>query len=96
MATYDPICLLCSRLRGSGMTCDAFPAGVPQHIIRGESLHLRPEDGDGGLRFRLRDDGRSREAAQRMIALGLLPAAVLQRLGGKAGTGQPAGATIGR
>lgn len=81
MPSYAPICLLCSRLRDSGMTCEAFPDGVPLRIIRGESLHLRPEDGDHGLTFQLEDTDAVREAAQRMVGLGLLPTTVLQRRG---------------
>lgn len=77
MPTYDPICLLCSRLGDSGMVCEAFPDGVPGHIIRGESLHLRPEPGDRGVTFQLRDDEATREAAQAMVDADQLPARIL-------------------
>jgi len=78
MPSYDPICLLCSRLRESGMACDAFPDGVPARIIRGESLHLRPSKGDRGLTFKLRDDDKAREAAKAMVDAGQLPKEILR------------------
>lgn len=79
MPSYDPICLLCSRLRESGMACDAFPDGVPLNIIRGESLHLRTTDGDRGLTFKMRDSEATREAAKAMVDTGQLPAEILGR-----------------
>ena len=79
MPSYDPICLLCARLRDSGMTCDAFPDGIPSDIVQVKSLHLKARDGDRGLTFALRDDDATREAAQAMVDAKLLPAMVLER-----------------
>lgn len=32
-------------------TCLAFPKGIPEGIVSGKDLHLKPIDGDGGFQF---------------------------------------------
>lgn len=34
-----------------GLTCDAFPDGIPREIIMGDSDHREPVEGDHGLQF---------------------------------------------
>jgi hypothetical protein len=34
-----------------GLTCDAFPDGIPDEIIMGDSDHRKPVKGDHGLQF---------------------------------------------
>ncbi len=47
-----PICYSCIRLHpGDGMTCEAFPAGIPEQIVSSEADHRLPFAGDGGLTF---------------------------------------------
>lgn len=55
--TIDPICFYCRRLfEGSGRTavglsCEAFPDGIPRAILMMDHDHHRPYPGDGGLLF---------------------------------------------
>jgi len=37
-------------------TCKAFPAGIPDDIIIGDTLHRVPVDGDNGITFEPRDE----------------------------------------
>lgn len=49
-----PICLYCKRYRRDDpdrLTCDAFPAGIPETIIESRLDHRKPVNGDRGLRF---------------------------------------------
>ncbi len=48
-----PICNLCKnrRLQEPGITCNAFPKGIPDAILDNESDHRKPFKGDGGIRF---------------------------------------------
>lgn len=57
-----PICLRCSRLHplddgppGTPETCDAYPQGIPEMIWRHGYNHQLPYEGDGGVRFELKD-----------------------------------------
>ena len=54
-------CLECSRLGGSknggfGFVCEAFPSGIPDEIITGETDHTEPVDGDHGIQFKKREE----------------------------------------
>ena len=51
----DPI--ICNRCkhRREGITCDAFPDGIPIEIIR-SGAHFLPVDGDNGIVFEEKDD----------------------------------------
>lgn len=50
-----PACVDCLyfRMESQGITCDAFPEGIPDAILMG-SDHTAPYPGDGGVRFRAR------------------------------------------
>lgn len=48
--TIDPIiCNRCKHKR-SGITCDAFPNGIPKEILR-SGEHFLPVSGDNGIVF---------------------------------------------
>lgn len=63
-----PICLMCTRFResGTGMTCDAYPEGIPNVIIDSAVDHREPYEGDHGLQFEAIDD-RAAELADEII-----------------------------
>jgi len=50
-----PICLSCKNLHKNqpefGLTCKAFPKGIPQKIVDSEADHRKPFRGDNGIRF---------------------------------------------
>jgi len=43
-------CVTCKH-RISGLTCNAFPAGIPQVVLIGEEQHRTPLPGDGGIQY---------------------------------------------
>ena len=43
-------CLMCRRDRMDG-TCEAYPEGIPQEILRNDVDHNEPFKGDQGLTF---------------------------------------------
>lgn len=45
-----PMCYTCSRLR-LGMTCDAFPSGIPMPIQLSEADHRVPYPGDNDIQY---------------------------------------------
>ena len=45
------ICHTCKRRRANGMTCEAFPDGIPVVILVGDVIHTSPYPGDGGLTY---------------------------------------------
>jgi hypothetical protein len=57
MQFIPSICDSCVLRKDDGLTCDAFPEGIPLEI-NGAGLvdHREPYPGDNGIRFRL--DGR--------------------------------------
>lgn len=60
MTTVVPsLCRACLRLR-DGVSCDAFPGGIPDEIIRYGGDHRDPTRGDHGLQFSL-DPGKRQE-----------------------------------
>ncbi len=48
------LCKICLNLRSSCeiLACDAFPDGIPIHILRGDQDHRYPINGDSGHVFR--------------------------------------------
>lgn len=64
----EPICHFCRHLFGEGgMTCIAFPDGIPWEIQAGEWDHRHPHPGDHGIRYEplTPEDFRARAAALR-------------------------------
>lgn len=53
MTTYMmPICFVCKNNTSKfPWKCKAFPKGIPEKIIKGESDHRREYQGDDGIRF---------------------------------------------
>lgn len=50
----SPACLACLHFHesnGEGLTCDAFPAGIPDLILVEGNPHTKPVQGDHGIRF---------------------------------------------
>ena len=47
-------CLICAY-RLNGLTCAAFPDGIPQIILTNDFDHTEPFDGDNGIRFKMRE-----------------------------------------
>lgn len=45
-------CATCSRRNANGMTCEAFPKGIPDAILDGQNDHTKPFPGDHGLLYR--------------------------------------------
>ena len=45
-----PQCMTCAHYQG-GLTCKAFPDGIPPAILRGEEDHTQPIAGDHGVRY---------------------------------------------
>jgi hypothetical protein len=48
-----PVCVECKHFRPSddGMSCDAFPRGIPDRVILDGDPHTGPLPGDHGIRF---------------------------------------------
>ena len=44
-------CAICKHKYSNGISCDAYPKGIPQDIISGEVKHREPYPGDNGIRF---------------------------------------------
>ena len=59
-----PICLYCVRFRPNspGLTCDAFPDGIPEAIWTLQADHHQPYSGDHGIRYTAPHDDAAREA----------------------------------
>jgi hypothetical protein len=52
---FMPVCLDCRHFRevreDQPLTCDAFPDGIPDIVIKGGHEHRTPLPGDHGIRF---------------------------------------------
>jgi hypothetical protein len=44
-------CGRCKHKRLGKTTCEAFPRGIPEDILRGDHLHTSAYPGDKGIRF---------------------------------------------
>lgn len=53
MTISQPICMYCTRFDpdGAGLTCSAYPGGIPAGIIESAVDHREPYQGDHGLQF---------------------------------------------
>ena len=40
-----------NRKKGTGITCDAFPNGIPLPFASGDVSHMKPVNGDNGIQF---------------------------------------------
>ena len=59
MTVNNGFCNQCAHVRDDGLTCRAFPKGIPLGVLRGDFDHRQPyDDGegttDGGVLFELR------------------------------------------
>ena len=51
---WVPQCVACKRFHTADRdkeTCDAYPEGIPQVILRNKFIHTKPFQGDHGLQF---------------------------------------------
>lgn len=48
-------CLECGHYL-FGLTCEAFPDGIPFAIVSGAHDHREPFEGDGGIRWKPREE----------------------------------------
>ncbi len=48
-------CNQCRHVSDNGMTCAAFPQGIPIPILSGKVQHTKPYPGDHGIRFEPRE-----------------------------------------
>jgi hypothetical protein len=54
MIATEPICLRCThfdRTNKNGLTCAAFPMGIPVMIVTSVDDHRKPYPGDNGILF---------------------------------------------
>lgn len=53
--TYPIQCANCTQRHAGGLTCNAYPGGIPVSILTNERDHRRPQPGDMGILFTPRD-----------------------------------------
>lgn len=55
----QPLCWTCKHLNENapGMTCAAFPDGIPEPIILSDADHKKPYKGDNGIQYEPLEDG---------------------------------------
>ena len=48
-----PVCMTCKHYRSSdyGLTCDAFPRGIPDVVLLDGNPHTEPIPGDHGITY---------------------------------------------
>ena len=44
-------CSQCVYCWPTEFICDAFPDGIPEHILNNEFIHTKPYHGDNGIQF---------------------------------------------
>ena len=56
MTVLSPVCIRCKHYHDDGepVTCDAFPARIPDLIWLKGNKHTKPVAGDHGIRFERR------------------------------------------
>lgn len=61
MTRYYPHCLFCKHFeKGGAPSCDAFPDGIPERILRNKHDHRKPYPNDNGVTFEPVDDEAAR------------------------------------
>ena len=53
-----PNCIECKHFHSknlAGITCDAFPNGIPSDIVDNVIEHTKPYKGDNGIQFEKKD-----------------------------------------
>lgn len=64
MQTQQPMCMGCQHLhQGFVLTCDAFPARIPDDILDSRVDHRQPVKGDHGIQFAPTSDAAAAYAA---------------------------------
>jgi len=56
MHFVDAICHKCIHVDENGVTCKAFPDGIPVAILNGEFDHHKPHPDDNGIQFEKNPD----------------------------------------
>ena len=51
---FETCCPMCAHYQG-GSTCQAFPQGIPDEILRGNIPHNKPYQGDNGVLFQAKN-----------------------------------------
>lgn len=46
-----PMCVYCKHIAAEGLTCAAYPGGIPAAIVESRRDHRQAYRGDGGIRF---------------------------------------------
>jgi len=64
-AIAPPKCLDCAYYRGPkqygfGLTCKAYPEGIPEAILEGKIDHNKPYSGDHGIQFKSKKEQKKR------------------------------------
>lgn len=55
--TLASICGLCVWRHNAGVTCEAYPSGIPSVFDIGLAFHTQPASGDAGKQFALDPEG---------------------------------------
>lgn len=63
MIGIPPICPGCTHFRPmTGLTCEAFPSGIPTDILENKFDHRRSHPLDGGIIFEPKNDAEAKLA----------------------------------
>ena len=50
-APFLPLCNNCRHRFDDGITCEAFPEGIPMGVLTGQLDHTKNISGDNGIKF---------------------------------------------